>query len=45
VVGGFYQALLTGVVVQHLVAPQRALSGRDLAVALRTVSERLGQKV
>jgi AcrR family transcriptional regulator len=44
-VGGFYQALLTGVVVQHLVAPDRAMSGRDLAFALREVGERLGQKV
>ncbi|GAA4246093.1 TetR/AcrR family transcriptional regulator [Dactylosporangium darangshiense] len=40
-VGGLYQALLAGVVVQHLVAPQRAMSGRDLAFALRTLCERL----
>jgi len=40
-VGGLYQALLAGVVVQHLVAPQRAMSGRDLALALRTLCERM----
>ncbi|MEV8512551.1 TetR/AcrR family transcriptional regulator [Dactylosporangium sp. NPDC051484] len=40
-VGGLYQALLAGVVVQHLVAPERAMSGRDLALALRAVCERL----
>lgn len=52
-VGGFYHALLTGVVVQHLVAPEHAMSGRDLAFALHEVSSRLsgapaaqpGQKV
>jgi AcrR family transcriptional regulator len=45
VIGGFYQALLTGVVVQHLIVPDQAMSGRDLALALRAVSERLGQRV
>ena len=40
-IGGFYQALLTGVVVQHLVAPARAMSGHDLAVAIRTVAARI----
>lgn len=44
-VGGFYQALLTGVVVQHLVAPDRAMHGRDLAFALREVAGRLAEKV
>ncbi|WP_433217453.1 TetR/AcrR family transcriptional regulator [Dactylosporangium sp. CS-047395] len=41
VVGGFYHALLTGVVVQHLTVPDRAMSGRDLATALRFVASRL----
>jgi AcrR family transcriptional regulator len=41
VIGGFYHALLTGVVVQHLIVPERAMSGRDLVYALRAVSERL----
>jgi AcrR family transcriptional regulator len=40
-VGGLYQALLAGVVVQHLVAPQCAMSGRDLAFALRTLCQRM----
>jgi AcrR family transcriptional regulator len=40
-VGGLYQALLTGVVVQHLVDPERAMSGPDLAVALREVTARI----
>ena len=44
-VGGLYQALLTGVVVQHLVAPERAMSGRDLVTALRAVADRLGGQV
>jgi AcrR family transcriptional regulator len=38
VVGSFYQALLTGVLVQWLIDPERAPSGRDLAEALRTVA-------
>jgi hypothetical protein len=37
-VGSFYQALLTGVLVQWLIDPERAPSGRDLAEALRTIS-------
>ncbi|GAA2353936.1 TetR/AcrR family transcriptional regulator [Dactylosporangium salmoneum] len=45
VVGGLYQALLAGVVVQHLVAPERAMSGADLARALATICGRVGQKV
>ncbi|MEV6925706.1 TetR/AcrR family transcriptional regulator [Dactylosporangium sp. NPDC051485] len=45
VVGGLYQALLAGVVVQHLVAPERAMSGRDLALALATICGRVGRKV
>ncbi|WP_433614653.1 TetR/AcrR family transcriptional regulator [Dactylosporangium sp. CA-139114] len=44
VIGGFYHALLTGVVVQHLVVPQQAMSGRDLAFALRDISQRLARK-
>jgi AcrR family transcriptional regulator len=36
-VGSFYQALMTGVIVQWLIDPQRAPSGRDLAEALRLV--------
>lgn len=46
-VGGFYQALLTGVVVQHLVSPAQAMSGHELAAALRAVAGRLapGAKV
>jgi AcrR family transcriptional regulator len=37
-VGSFYQALLTGVLVQWLIDPERAPSGRDLAEALRTIA-------
>lgn len=36
-VGSFYQALLSGVMVQWLADPERAPSGRDLADALRTI--------
>lgn len=36
-VGGFYHALLSGVLVQWLTDPERAPSGRDLANALRTI--------
>ncbi|HEX6446577.1 MAG TPA: TetR/AcrR family transcriptional regulator [Streptosporangiales bacterium] len=36
--GSFYSALLSGVLAQWLVDPERAPSGRDLAVALRAVS-------
>lgn len=36
--GSFYSALLSGVVGQWLVDPERAPSGRDLATALRTVT-------
>lgn len=36
-VGGFYQALLAGVLVAWLTDPERAPSGRDLADALRTI--------
>ena len=39
--GALYQALLTGVVVQHLVAPGRGVDGAGLAEALREVSEGL----
>jgi AcrR family transcriptional regulator len=37
-VGSFYAALLSGVLVQWLIDPERAPSGRDLADALRTVA-------
>ncbi|OLB74638.1 MAG: TetR family transcriptional regulator [Actinobacteria bacterium 13_2_20CM_2_71_6] len=37
-VGSFYQALLSGVLTQWLVDPERAPSGRDLADALRIIS-------
>jgi AcrR family transcriptional regulator len=36
-VGSFYQALMTGVMVQWLIDPQRAPSGHDLAEALRMI--------
>jgi AcrR family transcriptional regulator len=36
-VGSFYQALVTGVLAQWLIDPQRAPSGRDLADALRAI--------
>ncbi|MFI9051180.1 TetR/AcrR family transcriptional regulator [Streptomyces sp. NPDC053427] len=38
VVGSFYQALLTGLMVQSLVRPEAMPSGRDLAEALRRVT-------
>jgi AcrR family transcriptional regulator len=38
VVGSFYQALLTGVIAQLLIDPERAPSGKDLAQALRTIT-------
>jgi AcrR family transcriptional regulator len=37
-VGSFYQALLTGVLVQWLIDPEHAPSGRDLAEALRVIA-------
>jgi AcrR family transcriptional regulator len=37
-VGSFYQALLTGVLVQWLIDPEHAPSGRDLAEALRLIA-------
>lgn len=37
-VGSFYQALLTGVMAQYLIDPDRAPTGRDLAAALVHVS-------
>ncbi len=37
-VGSFYQALLTGVMAQWMLDPERAPTGRDLAEALRLVS-------
>ncbi|MEU8786906.1 TetR/AcrR family transcriptional regulator [Streptomyces sp. NPDC048637] len=38
VVGSFYQALLTGLMVQSLLTPDAMPSGRDLATALRRVT-------
>lgn len=38
VVGSFYQALLTGLMVQSLITPDAMPSGRDLATALRRVT-------
>ncbi|MFI6767109.1 TetR/AcrR family transcriptional regulator [Streptomyces sp. NPDC050355] len=38
VVGSFYQALLTGLMVQSLVTPDALPSGEDLAAALRRVT-------
>lgn len=37
VVGSFYQALLTGVMAQHLIDPENAPTGRDLADALGSI--------
>ncbi|MGH4015465.1 MAG: TetR family transcriptional regulator C-terminal domain-containing protein [Pseudonocardiaceae bacterium] len=42
IVGGFYHALLSGVLVQWLTDPDRAPSGRDLADALRTIVADVG---
>ncbi|MFG2829573.1 TetR/AcrR family transcriptional regulator [Streptomyces sp. NPDC048434] len=39
IVGSFYQALLTGLMVQSLLTPDAMPSGRDLATALRRVTE------
>ena len=36
-VGSFYQALLTGVMAQWLIDPDNAPSGKDLAIAVRTI--------
>jgi len=41
-VGSFYQALLSGVMVQWLLDPERAPSGRDLAEAIRTIARSVG---
>ncbi|WP_328548160.1 TetR/AcrR family transcriptional regulator [Streptomyces platensis] len=38
VVGPFYQSLLTGLMVQSLLTPDRMPTGRDLAAALRRVT-------
>jgi hypothetical protein len=40
-VGSFYQALLTGVMVQWLIDQQHAPSGHDLAEALRMISGKI----
>ena len=37
-IGSFYQALMTGVVTQWLIDPQRAPSARDLVEALRIIT-------
>lgn len=37
-VGSFYQALLSGILVQWLIEPRRAPSGHDLAEALRVIA-------
>lgn len=39
IVGSFYQALMSGLLVQWVTDPARAPSGRDLAEALRIVTE------
>lgn len=39
IVGSFYQALMSGIVVQWVTDPARAPSGRDLAEALRIITE------
>lgn len=41
-IGGFYHALLSGVLVQWLTDPDRAPSGRDLADGLRTIVADVG---
>lgn len=38
-VGSLHQALLSGVIVQWLIDPEHAPSGKDLAYALRAISE------
>ncbi|MCZ1007335.1 TetR/AcrR family transcriptional regulator [Streptomyces lydicus] len=38
IVGSFYQALLTGLMVQSLLTPETMPSGRDLATAVRRVT-------
>jgi hypothetical protein len=37
-VGGFYQAMLSGLLVQWLTDPDRAPTGRDLGDALRAIT-------
>lgn len=36
--GSFYQALISGVLVQWLIDPEHAPSGQDMAAALRTIA-------
>lgn len=36
--GCFYQAMLTGVIAQYLIDPERAPTGPELALALRTIT-------
>jgi AcrR family transcriptional regulator len=45
VVGSFYQALMSGLVLQWLFDPERAPSGQDLAEALRTIAAGVSPKV
>jgi AcrR family transcriptional regulator len=40
-VGSLYQALISGVLVQWMIDPANAPTGRDLAEALRTIAESL----
>jgi AcrR family transcriptional regulator len=40
-IGGFYHALLSGLIAQFLLAPEQALSARDLTHALRTTAQAL----
>ncbi|MDP9862641.1 MULTISPECIES: TetR/AcrR family transcriptional regulator [Streptosporangium] len=42
IVGSLYQAMLSGVLVQWLVDPEQAPSGRDLVDALRIVGDDMG---
>ena len=44
-VGSFYLALLNGLMVQWMLDPERAPSGRDMAEALRTITEGLTGEV
>lgn len=39
-IGSFYQALMSGVMIQWLIDPEHAPSSHDLAEALRRISER-----
>jgi AcrR family transcriptional regulator len=43
VVGSFYQALMTGIVVQWLVDPEHAPTGHEIAAALRAIVARMAE--